>query len=278
MHHPGHGGGAVGAQDRLGGLDLDLEPQPPPRQPVRLLQQPADQGHRLHLAHVGHLGQGDHEAVGERGLGQQAAEEQVEGPQAAPPGRRLQALDAEPRVGRGPRAGQRRGQGPGRGQGVGVLPLVRPGPVAVLEVQAEVLDRLPLQLGQHAGEDLGDQGRVEGGGLGQRRRGGGVALQRVQGPRAPRGGQLRGHLVGRDVHGVHRLPGAGVPRVAGRELGVGLGQPPVEVVQDVGAQARDRCGHRTPPLASRAAARRCRGAYVPRRGHGIAPVPRAASG
>jgi hypothetical protein len=153
---------------------------------VRLLEQPTDQGHGLDLADVGDLGQGDHEPVGERGPGQQAAEEQVQGAEPAAAGGGLQGPDAQAGV----RRGGRRGQGPGRGQGIGVLPLGRPRPVAVLEVHLEILDRLALQLGQHVREDPGDQVRVEGGGRGQGGRGGGVLPEGGQGPGAPVGGDV----------------------------------------------------------------------------------------
>jgi hypothetical protein len=65
----------------------------------------------------------------------------------------------------GPAAGAAGGlDDPGDGP---VLGLVRPRPVAVLEVDPQVFDRLAFQLGQHAREHRIDQGLVGPGGRGQ---------------------------------------------------------------------------------------------------------------
>jgi hypothetical protein len=58
----------------------------------------------------------------------------------------------------GSRSGRNCGGHGGRGSnGVGVLGVVAPVPVAVLEVQPEVLDRLAAELRGHTGSDGGSQ-------------------------------------------------------------------------------------------------------------------------
>ena len=78
VHHRRDAGGAVGEQDRLRGLHLDLEAQPPLVQPVRRLEPAADVDERLDLVDRGDLGQRDHPAGREVAGGQHLAEHEVE--------------------------------------------------------------------------------------------------------------------------------------------------------------------------------------------------------
>ena len=154
VDHPGDQGGAVGAEDRLRRLDLELEPQRPGAQPEALLEAFGGQHHRLHLVDRGDLRQRDHEAVGQRAAAGELLEEQRQRPQPARAGGLLEALepDAQPRrrLAGLDRPAQRRGRGPD----VGVLPVVAPGAVAVLEVDPQVLDGLPPELLAHPAEQV----------------------------------------------------------------------------------------------------------------------------
>ena len=82
--------------------------------------------------------------------------------------------------------------------------------VAVLEVDAQVLDRLALQLGAHAVVDGAGElaGEAEDGGEGGRV--GGVLVERRQRLVAPGAEGVRGEGVGGHVDGVDGLAGAGV--------------------------------------------------------------------
>ncbi len=236
--HAGHGGGAVGGEDRLAGLDLDLEADPSGRQPVGVLeglQQPHESGD---LLRVGHLGQGQHQPVGQTSGPHQAGEEDVRGADSPVPYAGLHALHTDARVRGGGPVGVRLGdQSCGTGRRL-VLLGVRAQPVAVLEVDAQVLHRFPLQLGAYAvvhglgefprdGQDLGERGGVRG-----------VCVERGQRPVAPgaRGPGLEG--VGGDVDGVDGLAGAGVPRVPPGEFGVHGGEGGADLLADRTGEAR----------------------------------------
>ena len=65
LDHAGDGGGAVGGEDGLAGLDLDLEADPAGLQPVRLLEGLQEPDHGGDLLGVGHLGQGEDQPVGQ---------------------------------------------------------------------------------------------------------------------------------------------------------------------------------------------------------------------
>ena len=98
-------------------------------------------------------------------------------------------------------------------------------PVAVLEVDAQVLDRLVGELVTDPGLELGvDAGRravlVEGG---DRRR-------------TPLGDRVLGEAVGRDVHGVDGLPPGFARTVPGGTDGVVVGQHRVEAVVERGVE------------------------------------------
>ena len=153
VHHGGDGRRPVGQQHGLRRLHLDLEPQRTLGQPVRALQPLADVDHGRDLGDRGDLGQRDHPAGGQLGPLQQGPEHQVQGPQPAPPGRRLEGLaaDAEERR-RRPGAHRGRQLQPDH-RGVPVLLVVRPGAVAVLQVDPQVLDRLAPQLLAYGGPD-----------------------------------------------------------------------------------------------------------------------------
>ena len=63
VQHPRDQGRAVGSEDRLRRLHLDLEAQRAGREPVRRLESAHRPGHRVDLADRGHLRQRDDEAV-----------------------------------------------------------------------------------------------------------------------------------------------------------------------------------------------------------------------
>src|SRR3954453_19712670 len=138
--HPGDERRTVGTEARLRGLDLDLELQP--RYGVPALEGLDDEDHRIYLLPRGHLRQRDHEAVADRAW---LPEEENESPDASTPGRRFQGLDAQAVV-RGLPVDR---EGLSCRDRCGVLFVVRPIAVTVLEVDAEVLDRLAGQLGPH---------------------------------------------------------------------------------------------------------------------------------
>ena len=157
-----HRGRAVRAEDQLRRFHLDLEPQAAGGQRVDLLQPGHGVVHRLHLGHGGDLGQGEDQPFRQLAGGGQAGDEQVQGAQPAGTGGRLEALEPDPDERRGAAVRDGGGDG-GRGSdGVGVLGVVTPVPVAVLEVQPEVLDRLAAELRGHAGGDGGGQVRGPG--------------------------------------------------------------------------------------------------------------------
>lgn len=154
----------------------------------------------------------------------QPGEEDVEGADAAVAYGGLHALHADARTGRRAalRAGGREERGGAGGRGV--LLDVGARAVAVLEVDAQILHGLALQLGPHPGVDgFGEvAGEAEDGGEGVGV--GGVLVegrQRLVAPVAHGGG---GKEVGGHVDGVDGLAGAGVAGVAAGELGVDGGE------------------------------------------------------
>jgi hypothetical protein len=161
---------------------------------------------------------------------EQGGQEQIEGADPAAPGGLLEALEAQADEGRGPARGDRFGHQLGRPDRVGVLRRVAAIAVTVLEVQPQVLDRFPFELGVDARRDLGHQLVRQPQGRAQRR---GAAVGGHQLPRrpAPEVRQLDGVAVGGYVDRVHRLTPTVLAGVGGGEEGVGLGQPLVESVQ-----------------------------------------------
>ena len=111
------------------------------------VQHPAED---VDLLHPCHFRQGDDETVRQRtGLRQQLGDEEIQGAQPAAPGRGSQAPDPQ-----SPRTGQIRHSGYGfRGPDrLGVLILIvrgaaLVGPEPVLEIDAQILDRLARELG-----------------------------------------------------------------------------------------------------------------------------------
>ena len=141
-----HGGGALRAEDQLRRFHLDLEAEPAGRKPVDFLQPGHGEVHRLDLRHGGDLGQGQDQPGGKLAGGGERGDEQVQGPQAAGPGGRLEALEPDADERRRGAGGDGGGHSVGRGNGGGVLCLVAAVPEAVLEVEAQVLDRFAFEL------------------------------------------------------------------------------------------------------------------------------------
>lgn len=166
VDHAGDGGGPVGAEDGLAGLDLDLEAEPSGVQPVGLLERLQQPGHGGDLGGVGDLGEGEDQAGGERSGGEQGGEEEVEGADAAVADDGLHALHPDAHVRGGAAVGVGGGDGTGGADGRLVLLGVRAGAVAVLEVDAQVLDGLAGELGADAVVDRRGQvlGEAEDGG------------------------------------------------------------------------------------------------------------------
>ena len=223
---------AVGAEQRLGGLDLRFEAQPPRRQPVRVLQGGQDLGERGDVGGRHDLGEGDDQARRQAlGALEVRAEEAVEGGDAARGGPVAEGLDAQPHERRQRPGGGGRGQRRGGRRGVAVLDVVAAVAVAVLEVDAQVLQRLAGELGGHLrphrggelrpdGEDLGDGGGV-GGVLVEQARGLGAHVADGGG-----GDAVRGQV--QHLHGLAAGRSAG-PVAAHRRVRVG----------DAGQQPRD---------------------------------------
>jgi hypothetical protein len=142
----GNGCAAIGAEDRLRCFDLHFEADASGRQSVRTFEGARDRDHRLHLVDGCHLGEGEGEAVGEAAGVDESADEHVEGAQSACTGAWFEALEAgaDERC-RGARV-ERAAQCGDRLCDIGVLGRVVEGAVAVLEVDAEVFDRLGGQL------------------------------------------------------------------------------------------------------------------------------------
>jgi hypothetical protein len=124
---------------------------------------------------------------------------------------------------------------------VAILLLVGPVAVAVLEVQAQVLDRFGVQLGpdqgQHGGQIVAGHRQLQGGRCGRVGRGDG---QHLAGAGGPPGQQLLVGQIGVDVDRVHRLAGPGITGVVARQLGIGVGQFVVQPVQEGRAQSGGR--------------------------------------
>ena len=169
-----------------------------------------------------------------------AVDEQVEGADAAGARRGLERLE--------PDADERRrepcadgGRDPlGGADRVGVLDVVAANAVAVLEVDAEVLDRLALELLAHARCDGRGDALVEPDRDGQRLE----PARRVGGGErgaAPLDRELGREPVGGHVDGVHGLPRSVVAGIRGREQPVGR----VRAVASIAARATSERAVRT---------------------------------
>jgi hypothetical protein len=181
------------------------------------------------------LGQRDHEVVGQlaAGLAHHRRHEQVQRAQAARRQLLAERLDAD--------ADERR-QRPGRHSlhhlerrraGVAVLLLVGAVPVAVLEVDPEVLDRLALQLGANPLVDRPRQvpDRVDAGDRGELERVGAVLVHGPQRDCAQLRRRVRLEQVSPAVHRVDRLTASGLERVALHDQLVRPAQPPEQLRQ-----------------------------------------------
>ena len=242
---PRRGDRTVGIDHRPWGLDLHLEPQRAVGQAEPDLEPLEHLGEDRDVLGRGDLRERDDEPLGQpaRGL-DQGRQERVEGsdaPSLHAVGERLHA-EAE---------GHRCGSGPaGRVEGssgllrVAVLLVVGPDAVPVLEVHAEVLDRLPLQLGVDARPHaFGDRG-VHAERVLERGRVGSVRLEQPEGL-GPELDRRRGRdAIGRHVQGVQRLTNAIVAREAppmpGFRLASSLEQVEPAVVGDRPAHAGER--------------------------------------
>jgi hypothetical protein len=224
-------GGAVGAQDQLRGLRLDLEAELARLEPVRLLEPLAEQDHRPHLIGAGDLRQRHDEAGRQLAPGQQLGQEDIQRVDRPAAGRGGQALAAQP--------GERRrcpgdhGIAEQRGgrPGIVVLAGIRPRAaraVPVLEVNPQVLDRLGAQLGQHAVAHRRGELRAEAHGGREMVRLRSAAFQRDQRLSPPPHGQIRLELVGRDIERLHRLAARPLPGVLVGELLIGRREQRVE--------------------------------------------------
>lgn len=169
---------------------------------------------------------------------QQAGEEDVEGADAPVAHRRLHALHADAHVRGRCALGVRLSDQPGGAGGGLVLLGVRARPVAVLEVDAQVFDRLALQLGADAvvhgpGEVVAEaEDGGEGGGVG------GVLVEGGEGPVTPGAEGVGGEDVTGDVDGVHGLAGARVTRVAALQLRVDGGEGGADLLADGARETR----------------------------------------
>ena len=175
----------------------------------------------------------------------QAGDEQVQRAQAAGPGGRLEALEADADE-RGRCAGRDcGGHGGSRSNSGGVLGVVAPVPEPVLEVQAQVLDRFAFQLRL----DPGGHGLGEFGVLAQQVAQAGepaVGVRRRQRLGAPLSGERRRETVRGYIHGMYGLAGAVVARVVALQQLVGGGQLGVDLGEIVRAEGTVR----VPPCLS----------------------------
>jgi len=232
VHHPGDQRGAVGAEHRLGGLDLHLEPHRRVREAELVLDRGGGVHERPHLLGARHLRQRHHEPVQRTARLGVRRQEPCQRAHASRTGRRLERLDADPRerwcglglLGLGQRVSR----------GAYVLVLVgvterTPGPdVPVLEVDPQVLDRLVGQLGLDPPDDVGvtdHAGELVGV----------LVEQRLRLP-TPVPRRVGGEHVGRHVGGVDRLSTGALTGVARRQLRVRLGEPFVQL----GGEPRDQ--------------------------------------
>ena len=285
IDHAREGQPARMVDDRLGRLDLDLEPQPIIGQAEGGLQPTQEVGEGGHVLDGDHLGEGDDEAVGQpAGPLQQGGQEHVQGPDAAMVTAVGEGLD--------PQADERR-QDAGRlglghrgsGDGCGlVLHDVVVHPVAVLEVDPEVLDRFAGELGRHPvphGRAQAVVVEVDGGGHGPAV--GGVGVEQPAGLGAERRRGPGREAVGGHVDGVDRLAAARVARVAPGEGGGGRLDPGDQVVEGSAGQRPGRDArimfhvepppepaHVGPGTGSSIELRRCRGQAHPLAGGPLA--------
>ena len=126
--------------------------------------------------------------------------------------------------------------------------------VAVLEVDAEVLHRLPLELGHHPRMDADGEVARQSEGVAEDMGVGGVLAQRAQRQLTELARGVGGEELGAAVHRVHGLTLPGVSRVLPRERGIGPLQAPERALQDLWRQGGL---HATSSLRPWAAPSRC---------------------
>lgn len=187
---------------------------------------------------VRHLGKGEDQAVGEAARLHEPGEEDVRGADAPVADRGLHALHPDAHV-RGRRAVPVRLRDQPGGSGCRLVLLgIGPGSVAVLEVDAQVLDGLAAQLGAYAvvdgrgkllrdAEDGCERGRV-----------GGMLVEGLECLVAPGTDGAGGEGVAGDVDRVDGLAGAGVSWVAAGELGVHCREGGADLLADRTGEAR----------------------------------------
>ena len=283
VHAARDGGGAVGAQDDLRGLDLNLEPELAGRQAVRLLQPLAQDDHGGDLVGRGDLGQGDHQAGRQRPpAGGQLPEEDVQRRDGPAAGSGLQALAAQPGKRRRYSGRHRPGQGASRRLRVAVLGRTAIA-VAVLEVQPQVLDGLGSQLGGDPVANGPGQARRQAQDVSEVGPAGQVLRERGLRRAAPASRQARLELVGRHVHGMHRLAAGPVAGILAAQLRVRPGQQHVQLGPG-GVREPAGCGGLTRParltrpvrpmhpVRSRCPVRLVRPAGFRRRGHPVSAM------
>lgn len=179
----------------------------------------------------------------------QAGEEDVEGADATVADGGLHALHPDAHIGgRAASPSLRPGgaptvrggyQGGGAGR-VRVLLGVRAGAVAVLEVDAQILDGLTDQLGADPVMNIGGErvGDAEDGG--ERTGVGGVRVEGGERLVTPGTHGVGGECVAGDIDRVDRLAGAGVARVAPRQIRVHLGESGADALA---YGVREACRH-----------------------------------
>ena len=156
MDHPRHQRGAVGAEDRLRGLDLDLEPERAGAQPQRGLEPLGRVDEGLDLLDRGDLGQRHHEAV--RAAACCSTRRSRNTVSVRIPRRRVGAsklLNRMPHhAGAAPAASAAASSSAARAASASSSSSGRDA-VAVLQVDADVLDRLAGELVADAAEQVG---------------------------------------------------------------------------------------------------------------------------
>ncbi len=223
LDDPKQGNRSALADDRLRRLDHDLGMERAFWQPERALESLEEVGERGDLLGDGHLGQRDDEVLRQpaSGVADQLREEDVESPEASPRELPGEGLDADADRGRQCPGRETRRDLARRGDGVAVFLGVGAIAVAVLEVDAEVFDRLPPELLDDARIDhVGERARqAEYAREGLRTRG--ELGERVERERSQPGGGVGVKKVRAPVDRMDRLASAGLPRIAPREGGVG---------------------------------------------------------
>jgi hypothetical protein len=167
LHETRQGDAAVGIEQRLRGLDHELQPERPLRELGRRLQGFEDLHQGPDLAGQHHLGKSHDEAARQPAarLADQRPHEEVQGAGRALEPARVQGLDADPDEGWEGRRLQSSDHLPRGLDRAGVLLVIGAFPVAILEIDPKVFHRLALELLDDTGVDrLGKvRGQPDGG-------------------------------------------------------------------------------------------------------------------